>query len=643
MNVFFGRTKDGDLLENHKCKARHEYFGDIQQGDYAFIRFAGDGPYLTRLWKFNRFENIEGTEYACFDDVFIFNSISIQEFASLKLFKINTNSVVFTSRQAKSLGFFKMELVNADDFLNNIRNVVVFNNYISDENNFRKVEFVSDVNTIHSDKNVQLYKNGKYFELFNPEMDFMNGLRNEFNRDRYINFCNFLNNNENIVSNNQKYKQQKKVKRWLERNGNSEKISLIDLWDLFCSKQEFRNNEKDIETESDSGDDVETESQYESDENYDRNEVKNKMYVHNLLYFGAPGTGKSFAVKKELKTIISSNEPKIFINEKEHEYYERVTFRADSTYGNFIGAYKPVPLSGLSQGITYKFVPGPFMRLYVEAWKNPKNNYVLLIEELNRAEAASVFGDIFQLLDRYNDGFSEYDITTTEELKKFISLADINVNNLKEIKEEYSKNHSGEVIDVDSIANGEIMILPPNLYIRATMNSADQGVFPIDTAFKRRWSTCYLQIDDGEMSIPKTAIIEVAGKQVRWNDLRKAINNVLKRKVNEDKLMGPFFIKMSEMSSIEACTYAFKNKVLDYLVNDAAKMIIKDIFEIENSRVLLSDLLNNFKTTGFDIFSQNILNGINIINLNVDESISINGVEECDDTDSTTSLEENEL
>lgn len=639
MNVFFGRTKDGDLLEIHKCKARHEYFGDIQRGDYAFIRFADDGPYLTRLWKFNKFENIEGTEYACFDNVFTFNRISIQEFASLKLFKINTNSVVFTSRQAKSLGFFKMELVNDDDFLNNIRNVDVFNNYITDENNFRLIEFVSDKNVNHSDKNVQLYENGNFFDLLNSDMDFMHELSNEFNRNRYNDFLNFLKNYPDIASNNKKYKSQKKVRRWLENNGTSEKISLLNLWDFFCSKQEFRNDEKDIEAESDSSDDEEIESQYESDEN----EMKNNRFVHNLLYFGAPGTGKSFAVKKELKTIISSNEAKIIINEKEHKYYERVTFRADSTYGNFIGAYKPVPLSGLSQGITYKFVPGPFMRLYVEAWKNPKKNYVLLIEELNRAEAAAVFGDVFQLLDRYNDGFSEYDITTTEELKKFISLAGINANNLSELKEEYSKNHSGEFIDVDSIANGEIMILPPNLYIRATMNSADQGVFPIDTAFKRRWSTCYLQVDDGEMSVPKTAIIEVAGKQVGWNDLRKAINNILKRKVNEDKLMGPFFIKMSEMSSVEACTYAFKNKVLDYLVNDAAKMTIKDVFEIENNRVLLSDLLNDFETIGFDIFSQDILNGVNVINLNIEESINVNSVEEYDDMDNTTSLEENKL
>lgn len=643
MNVFFGRTKDGDLLEDHKCKARHEYFGDIQPGDYAFIRFADDGSYLTRLRKFNRFENTEGMEYACFDDVFTFNRISIQKFASLKLFKIDTNSVIFTSRQVKSLGFFKMELVDADDFLNNIRNVNDFNNYISNENNFRLIEFASNENVNHSNKNVQLYKNGNFFDLLNSDIDFMQELSVRFDRNRYNDFLNFLNNNPDIASNNKKYKSQKKVKRWLESNGTSEEINILDLWDLFCSRQRFRNDEKDEEAELDSGDDVEIESQYESDENFDGNEAKNNMYVYNLLYFGAPGTGKSFAVKKELKAIISSNEPKISINEKEHKYYERVTFRADSTYGNFIGAYKPVPLSNLSQGITYKFVPGPFMRLYVEAWKNPKKNYVLLIEELNRAEAAAVFGDVFQLLDRYNDGFSEYDITTSEELKKFISSSDINAKNLKELKEEYSKNHSSEVIDVDSIANGEIMILPPNLYIRATMNSADQGVFPIDTAFKRRWSTCYLQVDDGEVNIPKTAIIEIAGKQVGWNDLRKAINNVLKKKVNEDKLMGPFFIKMSEMSSIETCTYVFKNKVLDYLVNDAAKMMLKDIFEIENSRVLLSDLLNNLETNGFDIFSQYILNNISIINLNAEESISVNGVEECDDMDNTVSLEENKL
>ena len=180
--------------------------------------------------------------------------------------------------------------------------------------------------------------------------------------------------------------------------------------------------------------------------------------------------------------------------------------------------------------IRYEYVPGPFMRVLVEALRsaltsNP-NPYVLIVEEINRAKVAAVFGDVFQLLDRDENGVSEYAIQASEDIRKYLAKADVlggNPDNYKNIK------------------------LPNNMYIWATMNSADQGVFPMDTAFKRRWDFEYLGINEGEEEIANKCLIDIPGcdSKVEWNSLRKAINDKMSSsdyKINEDKLMGPFFI-----------------------------------------------------------------------------------------------------
>lgn len=319
-------------------------------------------------------------------------------------------------------------------------------------------------------------------------------------------------------------------------------------------------------------------------------------FARNRIIFGAPGTGKSFKLNKERMDLLEANAD---------ENYERVTFHPDYSYANFVGTYKPVPTKDDDgkDAITYEYVPGPFMRVYVNALKsgktaNPKP-YLLIIEEINRANVAAVFGDVFQLLDRVKN-VSEYPIMPSQDMKEYLAKPEV---------------LGGSPTDYN------IIKIPDNMFIWATMNSADQGVFPMDTAFKRRWDFSYIGIDDAveEMSdtIKSKKYILGTGtnaRLVKWNDLRSAINDVLSSEsynINEDKLLGPYFVSKSvlENEDDEEFVKVFKNKVLMYLFDDAAKQKRKTFFEKckdEVKGVRYSDLCNQFDTKGVFIFPEEV-------------------------------------
>lgn len=306
-------------------------------------------------------------------------------------------------------------------------------------------------------------------------------------------------------------------------------------------------------------------------------------FERNRIIFGAPGTGKSFTLNQDKDQLLINNP----------NNYERVTFYPDYTYAQFVGCYKPV---SNKDTISYQFVPGPFMRIYAKALQSAQANnpepYLLIIEEINRARVASVFGDIFQLLDRDQNQTSEYDIQPSEEIKQYLA---------HELK-----------CDVSKITK---IKLPDNLFIWATMNSADQGVFPIDTAFKRRWDFEYIDIDHNDNLITGAVdlIKDDPSSKVNWNTLRKAINNKLSHEfnINEDKLIGPFFISKNitqaqsstndYMPDQDLFRKVFKNKVLMYLYEDAARVYRNKLFpNCEASRY--STVCKAFDTLGLSIF-----------------------------------------
>ena len=321
------------------------------------------------------------------------------------------------------------------------------------------------------------------------------------------------------------------------------------------------------------------------------------------IYYGAPGTGKSKTIKD-----LTFGESVI-----------RTTFHPDSDYASFVGTYKPITEEVdlrdcygkkvidddtkevvKEERIAYKFISQAFLEAYVEAWKKlgskksgksdksynrihpalldtpeiftqnkaSKKQY-LIIEEINRGNCAQIFGDLFQLLDRNEYGFSDYPIVADKDMQKYLEkeFAGWEITNKDEINQLY-----GEANMVNLIMKGERLVLPSNLYIWATMNTSDQSLFPIDSAFKRRWDWKYVPISEGrdkETNAPLNWYINTGDKQYKWWSFISKVNELIGSLTNsEDKKLGYFFCKAKD-GEIDAVL--FVSKVIFYLWNDVFK------------------------------------------------------------------------
>lgn len=306
-------------------------------------------------------------------------------------------------------------------------------------------------------------------------------------------------------------------------------------------------------------------------------EKKNAPLVkENLqqIYYGAPGTGKSHTIKE-----VTRNEDVI-----------RTTFHPDTDYSSFVGAYKPttieetvmtvigtkaVPVEDADGNerkeskIIYEFVAQSFLQAYIAAWKKyagtenrePEKQF-LVVEEINRGNCAQIFGDLFQLLDRNCDGFSEYPIKADADMKKQLQKAFKGLD----IPQKHNINAMYEDRDVvKEVLDGDLLLLPNNLYVWATMNTSDQSLFPIDSAFKRRWDWTYIPISNAN----KGWTINIGDSHYDWWQFVERINDLIGRTTNsEDKKLGYFFCKARE-GEISADT--FVGKVIFYLWNDVFK------------------------------------------------------------------------
>ena len=316
-----------------------------------------------------------------------------------------------------------------------------------------------------------------------------------------------------------------------------------------------------------------------------------------LIYYGAPGTGKSFTIDR----VTNENNS------------VRTTFHPDSDYASFVGAYKPTMESvhmsafvgkevhiaqpqgehtGKERKIVYKYVPQAFLKAYVEAWKRyaagEDDSYYLVIEEINRGNCAQIFGDLFQLLDRNNMGCSSYAISADEDIAQFLR-DDVKGFALKKTEDGEGltqqqrdviasfklEKDNGEVEEIGSdILDGSKLLLPPNLRIWATMNTSDQSLFPIDSAFKRRWNWEYMPIEYDK----KDWTFVIGDKRYSWGEFLKVINpKIFKLTMSEDKQMGYFFAKPDKKSKEDLkendtiSEKVFVNKVLFYLWTDVFK------------------------------------------------------------------------
>lgn len=287
------------------------------------------------------------------------------------------------------------------------------------------------------------------------------------------------------------------------------------------------------------------------DYNYNSNEneiTADNKFASNILLYGVPGCGKSHKVEKDYESKITNEQCKI-----------RVVFHPDYTYSDFVGQLLPVlkevenAQGETEEKLQYEFVLGPFTQILKTAYANPYEQCLLIIEELNRGNAPAIFGEIFQLLDRKDNGESKYAI--------------------------YNRDISKALYDEPN----KLITLPPNLTIVATMNTSDQNVFTMDTAFQRRWQMKHIPNRFTGESLDEKTINHVAkhlpNSEISWGVFAQTVNKKMHTANlgfggTEDKSLGVYFATDNDLDDAER----FAEKVLKYLWDDAFKLGRKELF-----------------------------------------------------------------
>lgn len=302
------------------------------------------------------------------------------------------------------------------------------------------------------------------------------------------------------------------------------------------------------------------------DNNSNNAEIDENLRIEggeNIIFYGVPGSGKSHTIKTKYK---------------ENEYtFEKLVFHPDYSYSDFVGQIMPVLKD---KGVSYDFVPGPFTNVLKKAYNDPSGKYILVIDEINRGNAPAIFGEVFQLLDRDNDGNSDYDINNTD-IAKIV----------------YGKNNADKPIKI-----------PSNLWIVATMNTSDQNVFTLDTAFQRRFSMQLIENKfDSSHSYKDNKILDT---DVSWQTFCEAINEAITENSGEvssmeDKRLGVYFVTKNELNDKKLFAY----KVLKYLWDDVFKFdknaFNSDFKTLEAIITHFIDIKNSGKNQ-FDIFNKEI-------------------------------------
>ena len=310
----------------------------------------------------------------------------------------------------------------------------------------------------------------------------------------------------------------------------------------------------------------------------------------NVILYGVPGSGKSYTIDKEYKTKDSIE--------------KRVVFHPDYTYSDFVGQLLPDTDEG--GRVKYKFVPGPFTEILKSAYLNPGKNHILVIEEINRGNAPAIFGDIFQLLDRKDDGSSMYEITNKD------------IYDIVHKKDDTEKDNT----ETDNNDSKYKVTIPSNLSIIATMNTSDQNVFTLDTAFQRRWEMRL--IENSFTSEHKYADKEILDTGVTWRTFCEVVNKIIVENSSstastEDKRLGVYFVKEEFLDMGDSKQmHRFPEKVIKYLWDDAFKFNREAIFTSKYHS--LEDIIRGFvESSGFsrfDILKENLRNDLKVASNN---------------------------
>lgn len=637
--LFFGKMNSlSETINKTYLTSDIGFLGDIQAGDYAIIKLEKESTPATvkRLWRLEKIEDNNGEISAIFDEICVFDPIKLLDFEALDLFVLNVNLLNKCNKQTKGLSFHNISLVDEDEFDNLVNNPSLFIEYLSDSNHYRKVTRVESKERVVPDSiNVQFYKENDSWMF--ADADFIGeDLKSNYDSSQFDLFDKYGKKGSNTA----------KDKMYSFLTGMDVMVPMMGIWDLFCGtvkenvdtkkiKKKVKRREKFIEfcknngvnqapkqyessirtMEKEMQEDIDAE--YNKDKcqsllnrvgdyvkSFDKSTVGNRInwnvyikkyiefksiypdennslsdsslytdsdsyeYSHakhsgvNKVYYGTPGCGKSYYVENVVITQEEIDDSFVF----------RTTFFQDYTNTDFVGQILPKVNEGI---VTYDFIPGPFTLALKCAIENPEDKVALVIEELNRGNAPSIFGDIFQLLDR-KDGTSRYFI--------------VNVN-----IQDYLKKESH--YDIDYIR------IPSNLFIYATMNTSDQNVFTLDTAFKRRWK--YEKITNdfiGKDTIANKLVPGLDG--ITWKAFVVTVNKFIIDHATslsaEDKQLGKYFVdeemlmeSMDDYSDVLLKDFAYK--VFEYLWSDVAKFNRKDWFvdEVKSLDILIYKYMNH--------------------------------------------------
>ena len=556
MRIFVGKMDNQTNYNNLVCEGNTKYFKGLQKDDFVFIRLINhEGSLVRSLWKFDRLDETTGIGH--FEKVYDFTPLTVDKFSKLNFFKLD---IVLGNRlpmQTGDKGFYPIGISDEKAFNDAIKTKKDFESFISDENHYRKIRYVKDpLNTPKSNQDVQIYKDGNVYKIFNDRESFLSEIvkPNVFKPQRYLDYLKYLNQNKMNANG-----ENKKVKEWLENEGNvGFEMTIRKLWIFFCSSQKFGSHTKKKDFADFS------KANIKNEENNDKNvSIPSLDFPRNLIIYGIPGCGKSHKLKYE------------YLKKFDKDNVERTTFHPDYTNTDFIGQVRPIKEN---YGIDYKVIPGPFTKALLLAFKNPDKNVALVIEEINRGNAAAIFGDLFQLLDRDDDGNSEYKITN-EVISSYLS---------------------------DNGINKDKIYIPSNLYLFATMNTSDQNVFKLDTAFKRRWEFVRLTNKDTESDLKECdfTVFKIGETEIKWSRFIEIINNKisLNQDIGGDRQIGNFFYSEDKTKTDQENLKRFANKVLEYLYNDVYKFDDKE------------EIFNISKYHSFDEIYNAFLNGENVFN-----------------------------
>ncbi len=548
-DIYFIKMSLQEQLDNNFY--HHDLETKIQGvniGDFVFIAIPGKTKNSTygveKLCKIKSIDMTRNNVY--FEDVYTLdNQIKTTAFSALKLFKLDVNLIINTCRQP-SMPFVKISLADLND--RTIESKMEFENYCKIESNYRKIIIKYSIEDVDNDsKDIQLYFDD------NREIQLKN---NTFMSADLLSKYSFNNYSKNEFAGVKKGSFYKKIKAIIDNKDGAQTTFnyewLVPFYDLFISGVESKKKEKSdvIYKKVDLfGDSVETNEGHVTTEKGE-----------NRIIYGIPGCGKSYYVDNILLSGFDKDNNVI-----------RTTFHPEYTNTDFIGQLRPVKDY---QGIDYKVIPGPFTTALYKALSNPENKVALVIEEINRGNASAIFGDIFQLLDRDINGVSEYSITN-------------------KIIEDYLKQENKNINKI---------VLPSNLYIYATMNTSDQNVFKLDTAFKRRWKFKRLTNKSTKKEDLKKLYFEIPGTCIKsWKVFVDSINAIIVEhsdELNGDRQLGYWFAK----NDIDK--EGFANKVVEYLYNDVLKYVDKNI--------IFNPIYNSFDDV-YDAF----INGDNVFVSNV--------------------------